>query len=400
MACDITPISAFQSTNLNSRIDSFSRLGDRIVRSLGAPLIAIEIHQDQLFENISIACEMFTKFCGYTKEYLIFDSNLYEKGIGLRLDHLFTLAADGLTLENKVKHKTNSPDTAPYLQSIDNVYIATQSIPGSYFLSSSALSGIMPNGIFKDQIFDSILYSSVSSAIMDLDANYDEYGVLIPESYAPPYTVLSSFATSRVDRSVSSDPNQNNQKFNNMFDYDTMNYRKVIAVTDFEEGASTGINTLFTIEQTLAQQTYFSYAMGNFGFDLISWYCVKNWLETREKVLALRRSYEFDDRTQYLRMYPEPSNSSRFYGVLPCYIERPVRDIIKEQWVYQYALALTKISVGYVRGKFGTVPVFGGQLFSQDIMTQGQSEKDKLEQQLFTNSGGFGDSDPVSFFIG
>ena len=72
-------------------------------------------------------------------------------------------------------------------------------------------------------------------------------------------------------------------------------------MTDFEEGSSTGINTLFTIEQTMAQQTYFSYAMGNYGFDLISWYAMKNWMETREKLLATRRSYTFDERTQIMR---------------------------------------------------------------------------------------------------
>ena len=44
----VTPISAFQSTNLASKIDSFGRLGDRITRSLGAPMVNIEIHQDQL----------------------------------------------------------------------------------------------------------------------------------------------------------------------------------------------------------------------------------------------------------------------------------------------------------------------------------------------------------------
>ena len=51
-----------------------------------------------------------------------------------------------------------------------------------------------------------------------------------------------------------------------VYDYDVMDYRKVMSVTDFEEGSNTGINTLFTLEQTLAQQTYFSYAMGNYGF--------------------------------------------------------------------------------------------------------------------------------------
>jgi hypothetical protein len=54
--------------------------------------------------------------------------------------------------------------------------------------------------------------------------------------------------------------------------YDTLinNYRQVMAVSNFDEGSNQGVNTLFTIEQTLAQQTYFSYSMGNYGFDLLS----------------------------------------------------------------------------------------------------------------------------------
>ena len=87
----ITPISAFQNTNLSSKINSFSRLGDRITRSLGAPLVNIEIHQDQLFEFISQACEMYTKYAGYTEEYLVFNSDLYVDGVGIKLDSLFSI---------------------------------------------------------------------------------------------------------------------------------------------------------------------------------------------------------------------------------------------------------------------------------------------------------------------
>jgi hypothetical protein len=205
---------------------------------------------------------------------------------------------------------------------------------------------------------------------------------------------------------TSSDGRNNNiNSFVNSFDYDIMDYRKVIAVTDFEEGSTTGINTLFTIEQTLAQQTYFSYAMGNYGFDLVSWYTLKNWLETREKLLATKRSYTFDERTQLLRMFPQPrSNDSnvRFYGVVSCYVERPIRDILKELWVYQYALALTKMSVANIRGKYGNVTLFGGgSLNANDLMSQGLAERDKLEQQLMTGSApGQGDADPPLFFVG
>lgn len=95
LSCTITQnVSTFYSTNLNSRIQAFNDLGVRISRQLGAPLVNVEIHQDQLYENISIAVEMFSKFAGYTEEYLVFDSDLYEQGKGVRLDTLFSLTPD------------------------------------------------------------------------------------------------------------------------------------------------------------------------------------------------------------------------------------------------------------------------------------------------------------------
>ena len=188
--------------------------------------------------------------------------------------------------------------------------------------------------------------------------------------------------------------------YSNVFDYDVMDYRKVMDVVEFEEGSSTGINTLFTLEQTLAQQTYFSYALGNYGFDLLSWYTLKEFIDTREKLLAIRRDLKFDPRTQYLTMYPQPGKS-RFYGVISCYVERPIRDLIKEQWVYQYALALCKITIGRVRSKFGSVALLGGGSLNYDLLEEGKTEKTELERRLLEGaSPGLGDADPVMFFVG
>ena len=109
MAMDCTtslPVSSFYSTNLNSIMDSYERVGQRICRTLGAPMINLEIHEDQLNEFISIAAEMFTRFAGYTREYLVFDSELYEKDKGIRLDVLFSLSRDfnaRLEIENPNK---------------------------------------------------------------------------------------------------------------------------------------------------------------------------------------------------------------------------------------------------------------------------------------------------------
>ena len=145
--------------------------------------------------------------------------------------------------------------------------------------------------------------------------------------------------------------------------------------------------------------------MGNYGFDLVSWYVLKDWLEMREKLLATKRSYKFDDRTQTLVMYPQPGSNpgagERFYGVVACQVERPIRDVIKEHWVYQYSLALTKITVANIRGKYGAVQLFGtGTLNAQDLMSQGLAEKEKLEQDLYTGAPGLGDNDPPMFFVG
>ena len=93
--CDIKPVSAFQSTNLSNKISTFNELSDRILNTLGYPFINIEIHRDSLYTNIQIAVEMFTKFAGYTQEYLLFDSDLYIKNQGIRLDHLFTINTKG-----------------------------------------------------------------------------------------------------------------------------------------------------------------------------------------------------------------------------------------------------------------------------------------------------------------
>ncbi|NBP16918.1 hypothetical protein EBU95_21480, partial [bacterium] len=337
-------------------------------------------HPDQLNENISIAVEFFTKYAGYTREYLVFDSNLYQPNVGIRLDHLYTLAKTGLSDSAKLKNETSAPSTSYYLQEPSTIFVANSTIPATVFASSSSLSAVYTTGIFTFQLFDQTLYSSITAFNSSLSSCFTQ-------SYKPVLTQQC------VDTNAT--------QYSNVFDYDILDYRKVVAVTDFEEGSTTGINTLFTLEQTLAQQTYFSYAMGNYGFDLVSWYTLKEWIETREKLLATRRSFEFDDRTQLLKIFPQPKNS-RFYGVISCYVERPIRDIIKEQWVYQYALALSKIVVGRVRGNFtGVALLGGGTLNYESLLSEGITEKKDLEQLLLTGAApGFGDADPIMFFVG
>ena len=99
-------------------------------------------------------------------------------------------------------------------------------------------------------------------------------------------------------------------------------------------------------------------------------------------------------------MYPQPKKD-KFYGVLACYIEKPLRDVIKEQWVYEYSLALSMITVGRVRGKFGSVNLLGGGALNADLGAEGTAKKAELEETLMSGAtAGFGDNDPVDFFVG
>lgn len=380
-ACEITPLTAFLSTNLNSKIEQFDEVGDRVKRSLGWPLVSLEIHPDQLRSHTQVAIEYFTKYAGYTREFLIFDSNLYEKDKGIRLDHLFTLSNTDLdTVQRKLDHKNPyGPSVESYADIPENVYVTTEDIDGTTFSSSTALSADLEGGIEKFKLIDKKLYTDITTFDPSLSSSFKEDN-----------RSLISIEGTKTET----------EQYQVAYDYDVMDYRKVVEVTDFEEGSTTGINTLFTLEQTLAQQTYFSYAMGNYGFDLVSWYTMKEWLDTREKVLSTKREVRFDPRTQYMKMTPQP-NKHRFYGVVSCYVERPIRDVIKEQWVYEYTTALAMISIGMVRGKFSGVNLIGGGTLNYDLLSEGYRRKDELEAKLLEGaSPGMGDADPTMFIIG
>jgi len=53
-------------------------------------------------------------------------------------------------------------------------------------------------------------------------------------------------------------------------------------------------------------------------------------------------------------------------------------------WIYQYTLALCREILGYVRGKYSTVPIPGSEvtLNQQDLLTDARSQKEALLAQL------------------
>lgn len=333
MNTDSTALTAdyrdFYSTNLNHRIKGIADLTKRIAYTLGWPQVNVEVHAAQIYDNIAIACEMFTKYAGYTEEYLIFDSRLYDSAKGIRMDKLMTMTPETSALVEYLEEETEG-------MSVGNMFSVDNNAPP----------------------FQVNTKDKADRGVVDLPAGYD--------------TLL-------------------------------LQYRKVMDVFSFEEGSTTGVNTLFTIEQTLAQQTYFSYAMGKYGFDLVSWYTLKEWLDTRKKLLGQSWHVRFDERTQRMYIIPNPAgkNRAKFYGLVGCYVEKPLSSVLKEVWVHKYATALTKITIGRIRGKYAGTGLFGGGTVNfQDILSEGIAERAELEEMLYTGAAGIGDAAPPRFFVG
>jgi hypothetical protein len=419
--------SIFYSTNLANKIGSYQALADRICYDLGFPLINLEIHGQQLFTNIARSIEMYSKFAGYTEEFLVFDSSLYTRGKGLNVEKLLTRTPEltssySTTLRTTIattntvatltsaSFNTNSNNTFVPLFNFDvsdiivdpSEYTFTVTLDDTNTqitkLLSVAVSGASEASVTNTE------YGTVfttSTEIFELSTTVDGNTVTI--GVVPQTTKSGSVNANRNATTITDASTQILTSYSpviNNFDELTKEYRKVIDVYSFDESSNSSHQNLFTIEQSLAQQTYFSYAMGNYGFDLISWYTMKQWMETRSKMLALQRTFKFDERRQHLVLFPEPKANERFYGVFGAYLEQSIGDLIKEPWVFQYALALTKITIGRIRSKFTGTQLFGGGTLDTSLLQEGLSEKKELEQMLLTGTPGFGDAAPPSFFVG
>lgn len=428
----IKPLGEFYGTSLASRVSGYDRLVNRVTYGLGAPMVNVELHKNQIYENISIAVELFTKYAGYTEEYLVFDTkDKYEKGKGVRLDKLFgitpnlsaTYASTNLQIvTSNPKSKTttisgNGGATSVYTWDVSDSKLD----PAEYNIR------IISNQDSSQSVRKVLVVTDHDSDAGTTSGNYTEYNVVFTGTDNLGTLSLSAAGANEenVHIMITSTSTVSSETFKTVVvpadnieaqteanavsavafgAYDPLlnQYRKVMEVIDFNEGSTTGVNTLFTIEQTLAQQTYFSYAMGQYGFDLVSWYTVKEWLDLREKLLTIKHSYVFDPHTQYLRMYPDPDVANvRTYGIVAAYLEKKVEDVIHEPWIFQYTMALSKIQLARIRGKYGGTALFGGGQLDTSMLQEGLQEKEKLEQLLFEGPApGFGDAEPPLFFIG
>lgn len=382
----VLPNSLHGSLTFNNKITSYDLLAQRVKYMMGYPLVQIEITDEQMYSIIDTACEYFTKFSGMTEEFLIFRSDLYIPQVGLPIGRLINITPDMVqSYATDSLSAVSSNCVTEYNEVIgDGV---NNSFKVIHNLNSNLVSTEIYDANTHDRVFTSIQTESVSAVNI-------HFSFVIPPSSYEVVVINGETATETTTTTVTPGISAGNYGW----DYDLNNYRSVIDVSSFQEGSNTGINTLFTIEHAIAQQAYFGHLLGNVGYDLVTWNALKGWIELREKTLALTPYLRFYPETQMLKIIPEPTQNSVYFGLVKCKVQKPIKQIVSQLWVYRYSLALTKIVVGHARGKFAGGALFGGQTVNySDLMSQGLAEKDKLEAEITSD---LIDRDPIPFIIG
>lgn len=413
--CKVTPVDAFMSTNLNNRDTTFERLATRILNVLGYPAVAVtDIHRDQLYTAIKMAIEMFTRYGGYTIETMVFDSRLYEPNKGIRLDHLYTIASVGAT-HKKHGHQgwiNRGPDQL--LKAANDVYVTRKPIPRKdYFISEDDfnmlkdkckkvdkdllcylrdISRRYPEGIEELSVISGVLYEFL---IESRGHNKDDFkksrDKVVTEGGEELTIYMEDEKLGRVR-----DP----LHYEKMYDYDMMDYRKVRGVINFVEGTTNTIQSVLSQPMTVSEQAFHVWEFNNRGFGLVERYCLDEFVSMRNKILALEKSWYFDPDTQYFTITPQPRYATPYTAIIEAYVEKPIKHLITDPWVFKYALAIVKTMIGNIRGKWGDIQLTGGGVISGNRMTQeGNQEMEKLEQMI-QEKGAFGGVPRPLMFIG
>ena len=441
--CNVKPLEVYMSTDLNNKNRTYDDISERILHFFGYPAVSVsDLHRNQIYDAISMAVERFYKHAGVIKEYLILDSRLYEQNHGIPIDKLCTISGILSRPDDYATKRSAERGSEQTVKVPDDVYITKDYIyKKDYYLSKQdydmlhkqvpenlkgeidmlyAMSQKYPDGIEELSIISKEFYNYLISK-----RRYDASMFKQTATDRTPYeqtafqkskdkvvtiggqrktdlykeeTISAGFEEADGSNTVRDrDPIQ----YNKMFDYDIMDYRKVVSVTNYSESGVSSITSLYNFDTSLAQQFFYTNQFNHRSFGLTTWYALHEWRNTYEKLLAVKRGWHFNKDTQYLTLTPQPRMGERFFGIVECWVEKPLKDVLKEPWVFDYALALVKEMLGRVRSKWGdSVQMLGGGSLTGNALAQeGVNKQKELLEELIKNQA-YGAMHKPRFFIG
>jgi len=190
--------------------------------------------------------------------------------------------------------------------------------------------------------------------------------------------------------------------------------RKVLGVFNADTTSQGGYfggggDLLFNFDYALLANTFGYDLMGNRsnlgkqGYDLLTYHMARSFVEHSKKILRYV-SYQFNPKTQYLKLMPEPAGSnfsnstcasanccdnaimnphSMQCYIVGAYLEPPVEQILSSYFIKEYVLALSMITLGRIRNTYGGVTLYGGAtLTGQDLLSKGEEKAKELLVEL------------------
>ena len=413
--CNVKPLEAYMSTDLNNKNRTYDDISERILHFFGYPAVSVsDLHRNQIYDAISMAVERFYKHAGVVKEYLILDSRLYEQNHGIPIDKLCTISGIISRPDDYATKRSAERGPEQTVKVPDEVYITKDYIyKKDYYLSKSDYELLHKSVEEKDKPEIDMLYAmsqKYPDGIEPLSIISEKlYKYLVTKRRYNTEMFKKSkdtvFTLGGEKQELHTETNLGREReplqYNKMFDYDIMDYRKVVSVVNYSESGVSSITSLYNFDTSLAQQFFYTNQFNHRSFGLTTWYALHEWRNTYEKMLAVKRGWSFNKGTQYLTLTPQPRMGERFFGIVECWVEKPLKDVLKEPWVFDYALAVVKEMLGRVRSKWGdSVSMLGGGSLTGNALAQeGVSKQKELLDELIKNQA-YGAMHKPRFFIG
>ena len=413
--CNVKPLEAYMSTDLNNKNRTYDDISERILHFFGYPAVSVsDLHRNQIYDAISMAVERFYKHAGVVKEYLILDSRLYEQNHGIPIDKLCTISGIISRPDDYATKRSAERGPEQTVKVPDEVYITKDYIfKKDYYLSKSDYELLHKSVEEKDKAEIDMLYamsqkypdgieplSIISEKLYKYLVTKRRYNT---EMFKKSKDTVFTLGGEKQELHTESDLGRKREplQYNKMFDYDIMDYRKVVSVVNYSESGVSSITSLYNFDTSLAQQFFYTNQFNHRSFGLTTWYALHEWRNLYEKLLAVKRGWHFNKDTQYLTLTPQPRMGERFFGIVECWVEKPLKDVLKEPWVFDYALAVCKEMLGRVRSKWSdnVQMLGGGSLTGNALAQEGITKQKELLDELIKNQA-YGAMHKPRFFIG